>query len=292
MPSPEPRTIAEAIDASRDRLRGLSPTPWLDARLLAQHITGLDASAIIAYGDSAIDARRKTRLFELTERRARGEPVAYIVGRKSFCGLEIAVDPRALVPRPETEELVQACLEGVRHLAKPALADIGTGSGAIACALAHFLPDATITASDVSADALELAAHNAQALGFADQISFVRSDLFADYEAGTTFDAIVANLPYVASASEEKVDPHVAAFEPQIALEGGPDGLAAYRRLLEQAPPFLRAGGSVYLECAPGNAAALEKLAVHAFPGARTRIRKDIAGLDRIVIVNLESHAA
>ncbi len=284
MRSPDPRTIAEAIDASRNRLRGISPTPWLDARLLAQHITGLDASAIIAYGDSLIDPRRRSRLFELTERRARGEPVAYIVGRKAFCGLEIAVDPRALVPRPETEELVEACASGLAQARKPRIADVGTGSGAIACALAHLLPDAVITASDISADALELAVHNASTLGFADQISFVRSDLLAEFPPDARFDAIVANLPYVAETSDA-LAPGVAAYEPWLALEGGADGLDAYRRLLAQAPSFLEATGSAYFECSPDNAQALSQLAAAAFPQAQVEIRKDGAGLDRMVIV-------
>lgn len=288
MRSPDPRTIAEAIDASRNRLRGISPTPWLDARLLAQHITGLDASAIIAYGDSLIDPRRRTRLFELTERRARGEPVAYIVGRKAFCGLDIAVDPRALVPRPETEELVEACASDLAQVRKPRIADVGTGSGAIACALAHLVPDAVITASDISADALELAAHNANTLGFADQISLVRSDLLAEFPPNGRFDAIVANLPYITAASDA-LEPGVAAYEPSLALEGGPDGLDTYRRLLQQAPAFLEATGSGYFECSPDNAKTLGELAADAFPQARIEIRKDGAGLDRMVIVR---HAA
>jgi release factor glutamine methyltransferase len=285
MPSPDPRTIAEAIDASRNRLRGISPTPWLDARLLAQHITGLDASAIIAYGDSAIDRRRKTRLFELTERRARGEPIAYIVGWKAFCGLEIAVDRRVLVPRPETEQLVQACAADLVDRADPRIVDVGTGSGAIACALAHLLPRASITASDVSAEALELAAHNARALGFADQITFVRSDLFADFPKGARYDAIVANLPYVASEALDALEPGVAAYEPSIALMAGPDGLAAYRGLLEQAPAYLGHDGSAYFECSPDNASALRELTAKAFAGLPVEVRKDSAGLDRMVIV-------
>lgn len=285
MRSPDPRTIAEAIDASRDRLRGISPTPWLDARLLAQHITGLDASAVIAYGDSLIDRRRRMRLFELTERRAQGEPIAYIVGRKFFCGLEIAVDRRALVPRPETEELVEACVADLIDQASPKIADIGTGSGAIACALAHLLPGASITASDVSAEALELAAHNADALGFTDQISFVCSDLLADFPPDACFNAIVANLPYVACESPEALEPGVAAYEPSIALMAGPDGLATYRRLLDEAPSFLRGSGSAYFECSPDNAAGLRDLAAGAFADAEISVRKDGAGLDRMVIV-------
>ena len=283
MPSPNPRTIAEAIDACRDRLRSVSTTPWLDARLLAQYVTGLDASAVIAYGDATIDTRKRSRLFELAERRAAGEPVAYIIGRKSFCGLEIAVDRRALVPRTETEELVLACVEDWRGQA-PAIADIGTGSGAIACALAHLIPRAHITASDASTEALELAAHNVNELGFGEQVTLVHSDLFAQFPEHARFDVIVANLPYVATDSLDELQASVRVYEPSQALLGGADGLDVYRPLVTQAPERLRSAGALYFECAPSNAESLRSLVATAFGGAHTEIRKDTAGLERIVI--------
>lgn len=281
MPSHSPRTIAEAIDACRERLRGVSGTPWLDARLLAQHVTGLDASAVIAYGDAAIDARRRSRLFDLAERRAAGEPVAYLIGHKSFCGLEIAVDRRALVPRPETEELVACCVDDWTGKA-PSIAELGTGSGAIACALAHLLPQATVTAGDTSVDALELAGHNVEALGFGEQVTLVHSDLFAAFP-DATYDAIIANLPYVATQDLDAVEPGVRAHEPHEALLGGADGLDLYRRLLEQAPSRLRPGGAIYLECGPYNAASLAALVRKQFPISDVVVRKDLAGLERIV---------
>ena len=290
MPSPNPRTIAEAIDVCRDRLRGVSQTPWLDARLLAQYVTGLDASAVIAYGDASLDARRRSRLFELTERRAAGEPVAYIVGRKAFCGLEIAVDKRALVPRPETEELVMACVADWNKRA-PAIAELGTGSGAIACALAHLVPNARITASDISEDALELTAHNVQALGFGEQITLVRSDLFEQYPAGARFDVVIANLPYVAEDSIAELQQHVRDHEPPQALFGGRDGLAAYRRLAAELPQRVMPGGAVYLECSPQNAEALAGLLAAAFPDGRIETRVDLAGLARIAICRLAETA-
>lgn len=285
MRSHSPRTISEAIDACRDRLRGVSPTPWLDARLLAQFITGLDASAVIAYGDAALDGRRRTRLFELVERRAAGEPVAYIVGRKSFCGLEIEVDRRALVPRPETEELVAACVADWSDKS-PAIADVGTGSGAIACALAHLIPHATVMAGDISLEALELAAHNVTRLGFGEQISLVRSDLLAQFPDRARFDVIIANLPYVAADHIDELEPNVREHEPALALMGGPDGLDVYRRLLEQAPERILPDGALYFECGPHNAKGLYGLVGQAFPGRHTEIRNDVAGLERMVICN------
>lgn len=286
MPSPNPRTIAEAIDVCRDRLRGVSPTPWLDARLLAQFITGLDASAVIAYGDAALDQQRRARLFALTERRAKGEPVAYIIGRKAFCGLDIAIDRRALVPRPETEELVLGCVADFRGRPGATIVDVGTGSGAIACALAHLLPEARITASDVSLEALELASLNISTLGFSEQVTLVKGDLLSAFPAGARFDAIVANLPYVAEDSIDRVEPGVRLHEPGVALMGGRDGLDVYRRLLEQAPAALAQDGAAYLECAPDNAELLASLALDTFVGASVDVRKDGAGLARVVSIH------
>jgi len=281
MPSHNPRTIAEAIDACRQRLRGISGSPWLDARLLAQHVTGLDASAVIAYGDAAIDARRRSRLFDLTERRAAGEPVAYLIGHKSFCGLEIAVDRRALVPRPESEELVVLCVDDWNGKA-PAIAELGTGSGAIACALAHLLPNASVTAGDSNIDALELAAHNVTALGFGEQVTLVHSDLFAEFPPGT-YDAIIANLPYVATQDLDNLERQVQEHEPHEALFAGADGLALYRRLLEEAQGRLSLGGALYFECGPYNALTLADLVRKGFPGSQVSVHRDTAGLERIV---------
>lgn len=283
MPSPNPRTIAEAIEACRHRLRSVSHTPWLDARLLAQYVTGLDASAVIAYGDTSIDTRRRSRLFELAERRAAGEPLAYIIGRKSFCGLEIAVDRRALVPRPETEELVLACVGDWGGQA-PVIAEIGTGSGAIACALAHLIPRAQITASDVSEEALELAAHNVNELGFSEQVTLVHSSLFAQFPDDARYDVVIANLPYVGTNNLDELQAGVRDHEPAQALFGGSDGLDVYRQLLTQAPERLRAGAALYLECAPHNADTLRSLVSATFANARTEIKKDAAGLERVVI--------
>lgn len=279
----EPRTIAEAVELSRERLRSVSATPWLDARILAQHVTGLDASALIAYGETRLEAAPRRRLFDLVERRRGGEPVAYIVGKKPFCGLELRVDKRVLVPRPETEELVMACAADWAGKAA-SIADVGTGSGAIACALAHLLADASLLATDISRDALEVARGNANSLGLLEQIEFLESDLFATIPAGRGFDVVIANLPYVAHDLVADLPRSVADHEPPLALLGGPDGLAVYRRFFEQVPGRLNAGGAVYCECSPEQALELARMASAALPQAAVEVRKDVAGLDRMVI--------
>lgn len=293
MQSPKPATIAQAIEACREHLQesSASATPWLDARLLAQFVTGLDASAIVAYGDTVIERSQRTQLFALARRRASGEPVAYLVGKKHFCGLDIAVDKRVLVPRAETEELVIACVDDWSGKA-PRIADVGTGSGAIACALAHLLPDAAIVASDINDDALELVAHNVNTLCFSDQITVVRSDLFAAYAPGAGLDVIIANLPYVAEDRIADMEANVRDHEPALALLGGPDGLSVYRRLLDEAPARLKDGGALYFECAPNNAALLRDLTAAAFPRAQVNVCKDVAGLERMVIARLKETGA
>jgi len=264
-------------------LIGISDTPWLDARVLAGHVLGLDASAIVAYGDHPLRAKQRERLLALARRRATGEPVAYLVGHKEFCGIRVLVDRRVLVPRPETEELVLAIADDWRGM--PAdIIDVGTGSGAIACALAHVLPRAAITATDISADALEVAKANVEQLALSERIALVNGDLFAPLVQERTFDVIVANLPYVASA-DAALAPDVRAHEPHGALFAGADGLDSYRRLLAQAPQRLEPHGRAYFECGPSTARGLRALAQAAFPERAVTVREDAGGRERMVLV-------
>jgi release factor glutamine methyltransferase len=282
-------SIAGCIEACRTRLKAVSQTPWLDARILASFVTGLDASAVVAYGDTALSAGKRRLLFALAERRAAGEPVAYIVGAKDFCGLRLAVDRRVMVPRPETEALVMAIVEQWRGAA-PHIVDVGTGSGAIACALAHMLPGSRVVATDVSEDALMVARANVNALGLAERVRLVRGDLFDGIPEGETFDAMAANLPYIEDGAADSLDLAVRD-EPAIALYAGCDGLAVYRRMLRAAPARLASGGALYCECGPRNSLGLAKLVKEAFPAAHVSIRKDLAGLERIVSAQLAKPA-
>jgi len=252
--------------------------------MLASYVTGLDASAVVAYGDNAITEDRRDQLFALAVRRAAGEPVAYLTGVKEFCGLKIAVDRRALVPRSETEELV-AAVRRDWHNRRADILELGTGSGAIACALAAFVPDARILATELSADALELAQANVDRLGLGAQISLSLGDLFAAVVPRREFDVIVANLPYVGDDNADALDDSVRRTEPRIALFAGADGLDVYRRMLPAAPRYARAGAMLYLECAPFNAAALADLAREAFAGAGVSIERDAARRQRIVVI-------
>jgi release factor glutamine methyltransferase len=275
-------TIAAAVEACRRRLVPVASAPWLEARLLASHVTGLDASAIVAYGDNLIEPARAQRLADLTARRLAGEPLAYIVGFKEFCGLRIAVDDRVLVPRPETEELVEAIAADWRGRAADIL-DLGTGSGAIACALARSLPNAHIVATDISEHALEVARSNVERLLFGERIRLARGDLFEAVPAGMTFDGIAANLPYVRE-DDSDLEPMVRANEPHVALFGGRDGLDVFRRVVERAQSFMKPESALYCECSPKNAYELAGIARDAIPDAAISIRADVSGRERFVI--------
>ena len=271
--------LAEVLRRSTQYLedRG-SPTARLDAELLLAH--GLGVSRIELYTghdrpltDAELDVCR-----ELVRRRGDREPVAYIVGTRGFRHLDLKVDSCVLVPRPETELVVDRCLELLRDAADPAVLDVGTGSGAIALAIASELPAARVTATDISPAALDVAWANAVALGLA--VEMRQGDLL-DGMGDRRFDLIVSNPPYVSEQEIEGLEPEVAVHEPRLATVAG-DGLDAYRRLLPDAREHLAEGGWLVLECGAGQAewlaAELDRLGYGAADVAR-----DLAGIERVV---------
>jgi len=264
---------------------GRSPTPALDARVLTGFVLGLDASALIAYGENIIDGPGLRRLANMVARRKAGEPVAYIVGSKEFCGMRLAVDRRVLIPRPETEELVARVVRDHRG-GSPSILELGTGSGAIACALADALPGVRILATDIDSDALDVAAANVASFALGEQIELAVGDLFAAVPNGRRFDVIVANLPYVGDEDDDLLDPGVRDNEPPHALfGGGARGLDVYRRMLEAAPAWLTPNGALYMECGPRNALELAALAKRAFRTRDVDVASDVGGRERMVVV-------
>jgi release factor glutamine methyltransferase len=210
-----------------------------------------------------------------------GMPQAYVTGWKGFYRREFAVNEYVLVPRPETEHLVEDALEFMRDPKRRRVLDVGTGSGAIACTIASEVADAIVTASDVSAEALAVAAQNAQRLGVAGRCTFVRADIAPD---GHRYDVVVANLPYIPSAQvPQKPDP--VGFEPRLATDGGPDGLREYRKLLAEAARLMLPGALLLMEGAPPTMAALRTLAEAALPQAAITVHRDYADLERYVRV-------
>jgi release factor glutamine methyltransferase len=276
-------SVREALGAAADALAAAGvETPRLDAEVLLAEATGSERARLAAAPEAEVPPPAARRFGELVRRRLRREPVAYILGRKGFRHLELAVDRRVLVPRPETELLVELALE-----LRPGTAlDVGTGSGAIALAIAAELSGCEVTATDTSPAALEVARGNAERLGLAGRVRFLEGTL-PDGE----FDLIVANLPYVGEADWALLQPEVTQWEPREALLAGPDGLDAYRRLLSPGSvrPFDRqtkekANGSVIgLEVGKGQAAAVAELMREAGFG-EIETRRDLAGIERVMV--------
>jgi release factor glutamine methyltransferase len=293
------RTLVEA-GAARLRAAG-SETPRLDAELLLAHAIGVDRTGVIAHGDAPVGPGAEATYLALVSRRELGEPVAYLRGIKEFHGIVLTVDPRALIPRPETEQLVDlAMAETMRRLTEPAIGhaprvvDVGTGSGAIAVALAVGLrgrrvpADAvSILAVDSSIDALDLARENAVGHGVGDRIAFAAADLLPPDVRSDPVDLVVANLPYVRSAV---VDDLVArgtsvAFEPRLALDGGGDGLEVIARLLDGLESGLADGGVAMLEIGADQGGSIRTLCGERSPGWSIEVATDLAGLPRVAIL-------
>lgn len=266
----------------------ITATPDLDAAVLLGHVTGASRAALLAYPERQLTPEQARRYRKLVARRLEGEPVAYLVGHREFMGLDLLTDARALIPRPETELLVEAALaEARRRLTAgetPLAADIGTGSGAIAIALAALEPRLPrVYATDVSPDALTLAGENARRLGIAARIHLLEGDLLAPLPEPV--DLLLANLPYVAPRDAGSLPPDVGRYEPALALYGGDDGLGHIRRLCAMAPGHLRPGAALFLEFGYDQRTAVEALARAHFPTARVRIIADYGGWDRLLVV-------
>jgi release factor glutamine methyltransferase len=219
-------------------------------------------------------------LTTLVDRREKGEPVAYLVGHKEFYGLDLVITKDVLVPRPETESAVEASLEMLGKIDRSQLADIGTGSGAIAIALAVSRRHLTVYATDISAEALEIARLNCERHGVLDRVTLLEGDLLEPLPCRVN--VIVANLPYVPPG---EAAPDVAAWEPRVAVFGGGDGTETIRRFLTSAPNYLLPRGRVVMETAHSQGEAVAALARSTFHGARVEVRKDLAGYDRVVII-------
>ena len=258
-------------------------SPRLDAELILAHILDVNRAAILARPDRQLTPKQLTSFRELVNRRGAREPLAYILGHREFYGLEFAVDSHVLVPRPETELLVERALWlAPRLAAAPQIADVGSGSGAIAVTLAVHLPQATVYALDQEAGALAVTAHNAQRHEVAARLTCLQGDLLQPL-AARQVNLITANLPYVATAEWEQLAPEIRNYEPRTALDGGPDGLDLIRRLLATAGGYLADGGAILVEIGAGQGPVVTPLARSGFPQAAVQLHQDYAGLDRIL---------
>jgi release factor glutamine methyltransferase len=278
-------TVRQALAWAVEHLRAYSDTPRLDAEVVLAFTLGWGRARVLAEGAYALAPNQAADFQRLVARRAAREPIAYLVGQREFYGLAFEVSPAVLVPRPETELLVELAL----GMAQPptigqlaTIADIGTGSGCIAIALAVHLPGVLVYAIDLSPAALDVAGRNAYRHSVADRVRLLQGDLLAPLPQPV--DLIVSNPPYTVI---DQIDEGVRRYEPRLALDGGADGLAVYRRLVPGCAGWLNPGGAALFEIGATQANAVAGLARAAFPAAEVAVHTDLAGRDRVVSVRL-----
>jgi release factor glutamine methyltransferase len=286
-----PQTVSGTLARGILVLAKTSPSPRLDAQILLSFTLGREKEWLISHGEAFLSRAQHEKFLSLCEKRATGMPVAYITGFAGFFGREFAVNEHVLIPRAETEHMVDEAIAHLRSRIDPrapaqqlfTIFEAGVGSGAIACTIAAELPTAVIEGTDASNAALKVAQYNARRLNVHGRCKFHYADVVRATD-GKSYDVVIANLPYIPSNRlPQKPDP--VGFEPVMALDGGPDGLTHYRKLLESAPRMLRAGGLALMEAAPPTIEPLAALALRAFPGADVTVGHDYAGLQRYVAV-------
>ncbi|MFE5324179.1 peptide chain release factor N(5)-glutamine methyltransferase [Paenibacillus sp. NPDC056579] len=287
-------TIREAYVKASSFLQGYDVLEAAHcAELLLQHLFGWSRSELLLRWQEMFPVERQGEWEALLQRKAAGEPVQYIIGEQEFYGLPFKVNPAVLIPRPETELLVEQIVllgkqlwqDGGDRKTSPLVADIGAGSGAIAVSLAVQCPQWSIMSSDISPAALAVARANAELNGVGERVSFVEGDLLAPYiERGLKLDAVVSNPPYIPQADEEGLQPEIRLYEPPSALYGGADGLVLYRRLIAQLAQLPALPSLVGLEVGIGQAEAVSQMLADAAAWDEIRIVPDLAGINRHVI--------
>ncbi|TAK24545.1 MAG: peptide chain release factor N(5)-glutamine methyltransferase [Chloroflexota bacterium] len=277
-------TVGVLLRAATAWLRGQGDDEArLDVELLLARTLEIDRAGVYAHLTDPLPKPRRTEFEALLARHANGEPIAYILGVREFYGLTFVVRPGVLIPRPETELLVEETIAFARQrgLAQPRIIEVGTGSGAVAIALAHALPAAIISAVEIDEAAVQIARENVVRHHVGDRVTIRRGDLL--HGIGGDWDAVIGNLPYIPSQAVDALDRGVRDWEPRIALDGGDDGLSPHRRLLAQAPSHLAAGGMVMLEVADDRGPLAREVFRSALPGATIDLLQDVFGRDRAV---------
>jgi len=276
-------TIDSALQWAYNLLRDVSDTNQLDARILLCEVMQVKQDYLLRYPEKVLTVGQIAAFQSLIAKRIKGTPVAYLLGKQGFYDIEVCVTPDVLIPRPETELLVEKAITWAkgRHAF---IVDVGAGSGVIALTLAKHLPTAHVTGIDLSAAALAVARHNSEHMGLESRIRWLQGNLLKPLLAtGETVDLIVANLPYVTSAEMKNLD--VSKFEPHLALDGGADGLDVIRDFFNDAPQVLRPAGMILMEIGTGQGEAVRQLAQAAFPHRQVIVEPDLAGHDRMVTI-------
>ena len=278
-------TISEWMKSATEALAESGcPDPAVDARWIAEDVLRMSAAELRFEGQNAPEGAQLARMNEYLRRRQEGEPVQYILKRADFMGLKLYVDNRVLIPRQDTETLVEAAVIALQTKKRPRVLDLCTGSGAIGLSIGTLVPGAEITLSDVSLGALEVARRNAHDLNV--EATLRHGDLFKAV-GRDKFDLIASNPPYIRTSEMESLQREVR-FEPAIALDGGLDGLLFYRRIAEEAPTHLSPGGSLYLEVGLGEARDVMDMLRNRAEIGETGILKDLCGVERVVWTRME----
>lgn len=275
---------SQLVDAREELAQSGIRDGWLDAQVLLAHVLNSDRNWLLSHPERPLTSAERQRFRRLIERRREHVPVAYLTGRREFYGHELHVTPAVLIPRPESEQLVDLAIDWLHaHPSARRVIDLGTGSGAIAVAIAKAVSSVRILAVDIDSKALAVAAENIAEQRLLSRVELRRGDLL---RSASSADLIVANLPYLSAARRRSAAPGLR-YEPSWALAGGDDGLDAIRRALEQAPPVVRPGGCLLFECDPLQARPIERLAKRTWSSADVTIHKDLAGRDRVVQIQL-----
>jgi len=282
---PDDQRVGAGLVAARARLKlaGI-PTAWLDAEVLLAHTLGTTREHLLAHPEDRMTAREARSYAALVNRRAKHVPIAYLIGTREFYGMSLTVSPAVLIPRPETELLVELAVNWLAaHPGRHRIIDLGTGSGAIAIAIARRISAARIVAIDQDQRTLAVARRNIVRQRVAYRVRLLKSDLLT---RAPVCDLLVANLPYL-SAARRRAWQRDLRYEPIRALDGGRDGLDLIRRTLEQAPAKVQPSGALFLECDPGQPRRITALALRQWPLAAVRVHRDLAGRDRVVEIQL-----
>ncbi|WP_425446192.1 peptide chain release factor N(5)-glutamine methyltransferase [Dethiothermospora halolimnae] len=270
--------------------------PQLDSMLLLCYVINVDKIYIYTHRDQVIDMETVDKFYKLVEKRSKGYPLQYIIKKQEFMGLDFFVDEGVLVPRPDTEILVESIIKlvnesNMRDKDNINIVDIGTGSGAITLSLAHYIKNAFIYSIDISQDALNIAKRNCKNLRLENRVEFLNGDLFKPLEnlyKEKEIDIIVSNPPYIPTKDITNLEVEVSQYEPKLALDGGIDGLNYYKKIIEQAPNYLKANGILALEIGYNQGKDLKKLLQQIGKFDNIEIKKDLAGHDRVVIAMLK----
>lgn len=275
--------VSDALkSAKKNFIDAKIDTPGLDAEVLLAEVLHADRLSLYVHPEKILSDEEFSRFKNFVERRAKKIPVAYITGKKEFFGMNFFVTPEVLIPRPDTEILVQFVIDVLKNFSGGVkIADMGTGSGAICISILKNLPNATAATVDISPGAIEVAKRNAENLQVADRINFFPGNMFEPL-SGKKFDCIVSNPPYIPTDEIKNLQPEVKT-EPKIALDGGADGLNFYRQLVKAAPDFLSPNGFFAFEIGIGQAEEVKKIIRRDEKFCEIKILKDLSGIDRVV---------